>query len=223
LWPEGEPPAGGWPLLLFLHGMGEAAWKEEQGRVTEQGPVAVTALGSPVALYRAKDERVPSLWQKFALVAPQAFNNTGLVGSWNWDQPELARRVGVEVDRVIQTGKVDRTHISATGFSRGGYGCYALDSSEPPLQFRRIASVDAQSLDGLTEVVKRGREVRAYYGPTTRPRIRDAHLAAEKVYGTAKPPVSIIPRPQPGRDYEAHATICASVYAEDELYRWLLA
>jgi hypothetical protein len=223
LWPEGEPPAGGWPVLLFLHGQGESAWKEEGDAALEQGPNALVAHGSPVALYRAKDSRVKTLWQSFVLIAPQALNTDGVVRWWDWSEPAISQRVGSEVDSVLKTGKANAKRISATGFSRGGRGVYRLDSSSGPLQFRKLASVDAQGLDELAAAVKRGREVRAYYGPTTYDVIRDAHLAAEKVYGKATPPVSLIQRPQRGRDDEAHIGICTQVYAEDDLYAWLLA
>ena len=113
--------------------------------------------------------------------------------------------------------------LSAIGYSRGGRGCFRLDASTGALQFRKIASVDAQGLDELPVAVQRKREVRAYYAPTTYEVIRVAHQAAEKAHGKATPPISLITRPQSGSDDQAHAAICSQVFAEDELYRWLLA
>jgi hypothetical protein len=223
LWPEGEPPAGGWPILLFLHGQGEAAWKDEAGQVVEQGPDALFVHDSPVALYRAQDARVKTLWQSFVLVAPQALNEIGVVGWWDWSEPEIKRRVVADVERVIGSGKANGARLSGTGFSRGGRGCFRLDSSSGPLQLKKIAAVDAQGLDALPAVVQRGREVRAYYAPSTYDGIRDAHQAAEKTYGKSTPPVSIIARAQPGRDGAAHTAIGSRLFLEDELYRWLLA
>jgi hypothetical protein len=222
LWPAAEPPANGWPILLFLHGQGEAAWKEERGEVIEQGPDALLVHNSPVALYRAKDARVKTLWESFVLVAPQALNEVGVVGWWDWSEPEIKRRVAADVERVVAGGKANAKRVCATGFSRGGRGCFRLDASAGPLQFRKIAAVDAQELDALPAVVQRRREVRAYYAPSTYRGIADAHLAAEKLHGRATPPVSIMATPQTGRDGEAHTAIGARMFLEDELYQWLL-
>jgi hypothetical protein len=223
LWPEADPPAGGWPILLFLHGQGEAAWKDDAGKAVEQGPDALFAHNSPVALYRAKDGRVKTLWQSFVLIAPQAVNEAGVVGWWDWSEPEIKNRVVADVERVVASGRANRARLSATGFSRGGRGCFRLDADTGPLQFRKIAAVDAQGLDALPAVVQRRREVRAYYAPSSYEGIRDAHQAAEKRHGKAKPPVSIIARPQPGRDGAAHTALGSSLFLEDELYGWLLA
>lgn len=223
LWPEADSPPGGFPVLLFLHGQGEAAWTENRGEPVEQGPDALLAHGSPVALYRKKDARVPTLWQSFVLLAPQAVNDVGVVGWWDWTNAGIAKRLTADVEQLLKSGKVNPARVSATGYSRGGRGCFRLDASTGPLQFRKIASVDAQGLDALPAAVQRKREVRAYYGPTTYEVIRVAHQAAEKVYGKARPPVSIITRPQSGNEDRSHAAICAQVFAEDELYAWLLA
>ena len=223
LWPAGAPPAGGWPMLLFLHGQGEAAWLDEAGREREHGPDALLAHGSPVALHQARDPRVPTLWQSFVLVAPQAFNDVGRVPYWRWTEPGISKRVAAEVERVLATGKVNAQRISAAGFSRGGMGCFQLDANSGPLQFRKIATADAQSLDDLPAAVQRGREVRAYYGTTTYQGMRDQHRAAEKLHGRATPPVSIIALEQSGNEDQAHIGLCPRVFAQDELYRWLLA
>jgi hypothetical protein len=52
LWPDGTPPPGGWPVLLFLHGQGEAAWVDDGRDGIEQGPDAVLPHNSPVALHK---------------------------------------------------------------------------------------------------------------------------------------------------------------------------
>jgi hypothetical protein len=221
LWPDGTPPAGGWPVLLFLHGQGEAAWVDDGRDGVEQGPDAVLAHHSPVALYRQRDGRVPTLWQSFVLIAPQAFNDSGVIRWWRWWDESVKRRVVADVERVLQSGKVNAERVSATGFSRGGQGCYGLDADSGPLRFTRIASVDAQELEQLPAVALRQRQVRAYYSPNTYSDIRDRHLAAAKAQaGNAS--VSFIPRPQRGKDDAVHIAMCEQVYVEDELYRWLL-
>jgi hypothetical protein len=225
LWPEGEPPPGGFPLLVFLHGMGEAAWTERGGEPLEQGPDALLANGTPVALFRSRDARVPTLWQSFVLLAPQAFNDEGLVADWDWSHPGIKRRVIAEVEQISRGGKVNMARLCAVGFSRGGAGVYRFDAGTgpSPLPFRKIASVDAQDLWDLRAAVERQREVRAYYAPSTYEDIRRQHEAAEKVHGKSTPPVSLIARPQKGNADQSHAAIGRQVLAEDDLYRWLLA
>jgi hypothetical protein len=221
LWPEGEAPAGGWPMLLFLHGMGEAAWTERDGEPSEQGPDVLLAHGSPVSLFRSKDARVKTLWQSFVLIAPQAFNDEGLIGEWDWSHPGIRRRVIAAVEQVGRSGKVDTVRLSAVGYSRGGAGVYRFEVPPGYLQFRKIASIDAQDLWDLPAAVSRQREVRAYYAPSTYEEIRLAHEAAEKLHGKATPPVSVIARAQKGNADQSHAAM-SQVFAEDELYRWLL-
>lgn len=221
LWPDGAPPPGGWPVLVFLHGEGEAAWID-YGQLREQGPEALEAHDSPVALHRKRDPRVPTLWKNFVLIAPQAFNTTGFALAWHWGQEPIKARVAADVERVLQSGKVDRNRVLVTGFSRGGQGCYALDADAGPLQFKRIASVDAQDLNALFAVVARQRKVRAYYTPASYEVIREFHEGAAKAQGNGEW-VSFIPRPQSGSADEAHGALCKQVYGEDELYRWLLA
>jgi hypothetical protein len=156
------------------------------------------------------------------LLAPQAVNDVGLVPYWRWHEPGISKRVAAAVERVLATGKVNAERSSAAGFSRGGMACYQLDSSTGPLQFRRIATADSQSLEYLPAVVARGREVRAYYAPTTYEGIAQEHRAAEKQHGKGTPPVSILARPQSGSNDQAHIALCPRVFGEDELYRWLL-
>jgi hypothetical protein len=225
LWPEGQPPEGGWPLLAFLHGMGEVAWKAErpEDEGLEQSRDVLLTDYSPVTLHRNKNPRVPTLWQRFALVAPQAFNPNGIALYWDWTDVGVRAAAVAAIERVVQSGRVNAERVAGVGFSRGGQGCLGFDAAEGATRFRKIATVDAQGLDGLSAVVQRGREVRAYYTPSTYSVIREAHVAAEQVYGKATPPVSLIARSHPGRDYEAHTLLAREVFAEDELYQWLLA
>lgn len=221
LWPDGTPPAGGWPVLLFFHGQGEAAWVDDGGDGIEQGPEAVLAHHSPVALHRARDPRVPTLWQSFVLVAPQAFNDKGVIRWWNWAEASIKQRVVHDVELVLQSGRVNRERLSATGFSRGGRACFQLDAESGPLQMKRIASVDAQELDALAAAVARKRDVRVYYSPNTYSDIAERHATAAKAMA-GTPSVTFMPRPQRGKDDAVHLAMCEQVYAEDELYRWLL-
>lgn len=223
LWPSGAAPAGGFPAIVYLHGQGEAAWViDAQEREVEQGPDSVLAHGAPPALHRARDPRVRSLWENFVVIAPQAENDAGNVRDWSWKDEGVKRKAVAHLEQVLNTGKLNRERVYLTGFSRGGLGCYQLDSDAAPLSFRKIVSVDAQSLEGLTGVAQRGREVRAYYARSTFEDILARHVTAEKTYGARKPPISFIATDVKGKDGEAHGAVCARVFADDELYRWLL-
>ncbi len=223
LWPTGNPPPGGWPLLLFLHGQGEAAWVVYDDKESEQGPDAVLAHGAPPALHRARDPRVKTLWENFVLLAPQAVNDEGLARYWRWGDASVKRRVAAEVEKVLASGKVNPERLSVAGFSRGGLGCLQLDSSAGPLQFRKLVTVDAQSLEGLRATADRQREARIYYSRSTFEDILAPHLAEEKAYGKDTPPIRFIATDVAGKDGDAHIAMCARVFGEDELYRWLLA
>jgi hypothetical protein len=164
---------------------------------------------------------VPTLFQIFVLIAPQAFNDQGVIRWWRWWDESVKQRVVADVKRVLDSGKVDVGRVSATGFSRGGQGCYGLDSESGPLQFKRIASVEAQDLEALPAVVARKRQVRVYYSPNTYSDIAKSHVTAAKAQAGA-PSVSFVTRAQQGKDDAVHVAMCEQVYVEDELYRWLL-
>lgn len=223
LWPSGEPPPGGWPVLLFLHGQGEAAWVVDGDRETEHGPDAVLAHESPPSLHRARDPRVKTLWENFVVVAPQAVNDQALARYWRWSDEWVKRRVVAEVEKVLASGKANAARMCAAGFSRGGLGVLQLDASDGPLQFRKIVTADAQALDELQAVADRRREVRIYYARTTFSDILGPHLTAEKAFAPAAPQVSFLPTGVSGKDGDAHIAMCSKVFTNDEVYRWLLA
>jgi predicted esterase len=223
LWPSGEPPQGGRPVVLFLHGQGEAAWVVNDDRETEQGRDAVLAHQSPAALHRARDARVKTLWENFVVVAPQAVNDQGLARYWRWSDESVKRRVAAEVEQVLASGKVNAARLCAAGFSRGGLGVIQLDSSAVPLKFRKIVTADAPALDDLQAVAARHHEARIYYARTTFEDILGPHLAAEKAFAASAPQVSFLPTDVSGKDGDAHIAMCSKVFTNDEVYRWLLA
>lgn len=102
--PPGDPPPGGWPLLLYLHGTGECG--ESLRRVRR--------LALPRRLERG--ERWPHL-----VVAPQC----PVGGRW---RPSLLLRV---LDEVQSRHPVDGRRVSATGISLGGRGVWDLALAAP--------------------------------------------------------------------------------------------
>lgn len=119
------------------------------------------------------------------LVAPQAVNDQGLVRYWRWGDAGVKKRVAAELQQVLATGKVNAERLCVAGFSRGGLGCFELDSGPEPVRFQKIVTADAQSLDGLSAAAQRKRDVRVYYARSTYPDILAPHLAAEQVYWSA--------------------------------------
>ena len=106
-------PAGGWPLVIFLHGSGE------RGRNLAK----VKAHGPP--MYAAAGRRFP-----FVLVAPQVDEGD----SWHSDEIEALRadlcaRLPIDPDRVL-----------VTGMSMGGYGAWNYAVAYPE-QVAAIAPV----------------------------------------------------------------------------------
>jgi predicted peptidase len=106
-------PAGGWPLVIFLHGSGE------RGRNIAK----VKAAGMPK--YAAAGRRFP-----FVLVAPQVDDGD----SWHSDEIEALRadlcgRLPIDPDRVL-----------VTGMSMGGYGAWNYAVAYPE-QVAAIAPV----------------------------------------------------------------------------------
>jgi predicted peptidase len=102
-----------WPLMLFLHGLGESG-NNELERVKIHGPPGFL------------DSR-PDF--PFVVVSPQLPPPPGAMKdvpeAW---KPEPLIRL---VDHVIQNMNVDRTRVYVTGLSMGGYGTWRLVAAYP--------------------------------------------------------------------------------------------
>jgi len=95
-----------WPLLVFLHGAGEAGGPEKDLNV-------VKTHGPPKILEHKKDF-------PFIVVSPQAPTRP-----WNVDA------VNALIDDVMATYRVDSDRVYLTGLSMGGYGTWALAAAHP--------------------------------------------------------------------------------------------
>jgi predicted peptidase len=111
--PPDYEAASSWPLLLFLHGVGE------RGRDLDR----LEAHGVPRVL--ARGDRLP-----FVTVSPQCPS-----GSY-WSSELLAALLG-EVSAEV---RVDPDRVYGTGLSMGGYGLWAL-ALDRPFLFAAIAPV----------------------------------------------------------------------------------
>ncbi len=102
-----------WPLLLFLHGVGERA--PDINKVKTHGPPKLIAAGKPLPLI---------------VVSPQC-----PADQW-WRPAELAALL----DEVVGKYKVDEDRVYVTGLSMGGFGTWALAAYSPD-RFAAIAPV----------------------------------------------------------------------------------
>lgn len=102
-----------WPLLLFLHGLGECG-ENELDRVKIHGPPKLV------------ESRPDS---PFVVVAPQcrppAAAMEDVPHAW---QPEPLVQL---LDHVIANVRIDTTRVYATGLSMGGYGTWRLVAAHP--------------------------------------------------------------------------------------------
>jgi predicted peptidase len=192
--PEGgEAPAGGWPLLCFLHGYGEGAPMPIREALALHGPLAPT--GSP----RATTE--------FVVLAPQL-----PIRGDHWH----GHAEGVEaIVREAQARHgADRERTALTGFSFGGNGVFDLALEQPGL-WSALWPVDP------TRVPRQdpGRPVWLSVGEISRMQadafVRRLHLAPP-VRGAAGDRVYV----DQGQDHVGTARLA---YRDDRIYDWLLS
>ena len=93
-----------WPVLLFLHGIGERG--DNLDLVKKHGPPKLIAAG----------KQFP-----FIVVSPQCANT-----HW-WETVELTALL----DEIAKKYKVDQDRIYLTGLSMGGFGTWALAAYQP--------------------------------------------------------------------------------------------
>jgi predicted peptidase len=102
-----------WPLLLFLHGLGECG-NDELERVKVHGPPKLV-------------EARPDF--PFVVVSPQCPPQPGgmkdVPTAWKADQ--LIQLV----DHVVANLRIDRSRVYVTGLSMGGYGTWRLVAAHP--------------------------------------------------------------------------------------------
>lgn len=115
--PQGQPPALGWPLILFLHGSGE---RGQDGKKQ-----AAVGLGPAI-------RENPQDWPAIVLM-PQC--PEGL--SWGGSVLEAVYALLAEVER---EARADRRRIYLTGLSMGGHGTWNMAMRYPD-KFAAIAPI----------------------------------------------------------------------------------
>ena len=99
-----------WPLILFLHGMGE------RGNDLE----LVKIHGIPKIVKTQKDF-------PFIAVSPQCPIEYG------WRDDDMQQALENLLQKIVENHRVDKTRIYVTGLSMGGYGTWSLAARRPDL------------------------------------------------------------------------------------------
>lgn len=130
--PAGEPPADGWPLLVFLHGQGESSGAAPLNKVALQGPPQHAG-------------RHPET-MKFAVLSPQK-------PLWSeFYADDVAANIMGTVDGYLASLKLDASRVYLTGLSQGGIGTWGLASD--PRYAARFAAI-APVCGGLPGAMQR--------------------------------------------------------------------
>lgn len=98
-----------WPLIVFLHGLGERG----------DDNVAQTSVGLYPAI-RANPARFPCL-----VLLPQCPDDrvwTTLAADWAKELPPATDHIDAALEAVVSGWRVDRARIALTGLSMGGFG-----------------------------------------------------------------------------------------------------
>jgi len=180
------------PLLLFLHGAGERG--EDLEKVKAHGPPKLLASGRPTPC------------SQFIVVAPQCPT----------DQYWSVETLLALLDDLERELKVDRSRISVTGLSMGGYGVWALVTSQP----RRFAAA--------VPICGGGSPILARLTPAKEVPVWAFHGACDPVVPLRASEEMVKAWQDQGGDAkltvypEAGHDSWTETYANPELYRWLL-
>mgnify|MGYP002478155563 FL=1 len=113
--PPDYSPDKSWPVVLFLHGAGQAG--------TDGFAPTRTGLGKAI---RNRDKPFPAI-----VVFPQAQKRErDILSTWHPDRPEGQRALAI-LDQVQKDFRIDPQRVYLTGISMGGYGAWALASRHP--------------------------------------------------------------------------------------------
>jgi predicted peptidase len=119
-----EPNGKAWPLMLFLHGLGECSDKDLP-RVKIHGPphFVDTKPDFPFVLVTPQLPPPPGYKENVAYTSEQII----AMAHDAWKPRELIQLV----DHVVGALNVDRNRVYVTGLSMGGYGTWSLVAAYP--------------------------------------------------------------------------------------------
>ncbi|HEX2908070.1 MAG TPA: prolyl oligopeptidase family serine peptidase [Phototrophicaceae bacterium] len=123
-------PKQRWPLILFLHGMGERG--DDLEVVKKHG------------LARIAEEQ-PELLARFVVVSPQC----PLDLTW----PDELDALNALLDHCLQQYRIDRRRVYLTGLSMGGYGTWFLGMAHPE-RFAALAPICGGGVSARASTLK---------------------------------------------------------------------
>lgn len=106
--PDGYDPDRKWPLVVFLHGMGERG--SDGWRQTDVG------IGKAI---RWNPQRFPCL-----VLMPQCSESTTWSSADNPDGAPASKHIDAAIEHVLKKYNIDEDRVSLTGLSMGGYGTF---------------------------------------------------------------------------------------------------
>jgi poly(3-hydroxybutyrate) depolymerase len=204
--PPGYDPmaATEWPLLVFLHGIGERS-NAEADPMNAAHLDKIRTLGPPLRIEQG--DTFP-----FVVVAPQCS------AAW-WDGAQLE----AFIEDLKTRYRIDRTRVYLTGLSMGGFGVYDLAQRQPS-RYAAIAPISAApQVDAANSAAApklRDLPIRAYHGandPLYPVSALQSYLDLIRNAG-GNPGVTIY-NTSPGNAHDAWVP----AYADDSLYTWLLS
>ncbi|HVT30183.1 MAG TPA: prolyl oligopeptidase family serine peptidase [Lacipirellulaceae bacterium] len=202
---DGEP----WPLLLFLHGIGECS-SDDLSRVKIHGPAKI-ADGRPDF--------------PFVLVSPQLPPRPGYKAGVQYTPQEIARfcddawqpdQLMKLVDHVIAELNIDRRRVYVTGLSMGGYGTWRLAATYPNRFAAAVPVCGAGHPKKMAQALSHV-PIWAFHGAkdTTVPLAEDEKLVAAACGAGGDVRLTVYPN-------AAHDAWTAT-YNNPKVYDWLLA
>ena len=100
----------GWPLILFLHGMGERGADLELVKIHGIPKIVKEQIDFP-----------------FIAVSPQC------PIEYVWRDDDMQQALENLLQKIVENHRVDKTRIYVTGLSMGGYGTWSLAARRPDL------------------------------------------------------------------------------------------
>jgi len=122
----GQKP-GPWPLLVFLHGLGERGHDAQM----------LFMWGVPRDLFEHPEVRQ---WAPFAMLIPQCPADV------RWETPGMGTLVASLVREIAGQWPIDKKRIYLTGLSMGGSGCWAVARDGPDL-FAVVAPIVGNAVE----------------------------------------------------------------------------
>ncbi len=121
--PQDYQPAGAkWPLLLFLHGLGESS-NDDLSRVKIHGPAHLVESRPDFPFVVVTPQLAPPLKEGEKPSRDELLEKVGKA----WKAEELIQLV----DHIAANMNVDPERIYVTGLSMGGYGTWRLVAAHP--------------------------------------------------------------------------------------------